>query len=154
MAKKAQKQQQQQQQPPKKQKQKQEQEQQQKEAVVPNVEPEQTEVMEDEEEDSLPKNFIARLDKKHNVAQKFFITAGALIVVPLVTMFSVYQVLVNPHTMEKPFSKEEAITYAGIAGVAMTIVIQVGYMMMALNEGKNEDDSEAGAESLEEKKRK
>lgn len=103
------------------------------------MEEEETEEM---EEKSLPRNFIARLDKKHNVAQKFFITAGAIIVVPFVVMFAVYQFLVNPYTMEKPLNKNDAITYAGITGIVVTILIQVGYMMMAIHEGDNDKEEE------------
>lgn len=103
---------------------------------------EEEEETEEIEEKSLPRNFIARLDKKHNVAQKFFITAGAIIVVPFVVMFAVYQFLVNPYTMEKPLNKNDAITYAGITGIIVTILIQVGYMMMAIHEGDNDKEEE------------
>lgn len=109
------------------------------EEVEEEIAEEETPVQDENDGEILPKNFVARLDKKHNVAQKFFITAGAIIVVPFVVIFTIYQVLINPYTMKDPLPKDVAITYAGVAGIVVTILIQVGYMVMAINEGKDDD---------------
>lgn len=110
------------------------------------------EVEEEEEEKDLPKNFVARLDKKHNVAGKFFLTAGAIIILPFFLMFVIYQVLVSPYVLEKPLKPDSAITYAGVTGIIATIAIQIGYMMMAIHE--SDGDKKEEEEEEKEKKKK
>ena len=121
------------------------------EIIEEEVEYVEEEVLEEEEEKDLPKNFVARLDKKHNVAAKFFLTAGAIVVLPFFIMFVIYQVLVSPYVLEKPLKPDSAITYAGVIGIVATIAIQIGYMMMAIHESDNDKKEEE--KKGEEKKR-
>lgn len=128
-----------------------------KEKMIVEEEEEEVEYIEEEveeveEEKDLPKNFVARLDKKHNVAGKFFLTAGAIIILPFFLMFVIYQVLVSPYVLEKPLKPDSAITYAGVTGIIATIAIQIGYMMMAIHESDG-DKKEEEEEEKEEKKK-